>query len=77
MAKQGLEKRLDDLERLANVRKTDRLKAYFCDGSTEEMGVLSLLCKVARDQAHSVARYEVLGEVKSRKLLRIIDDLLQ
>lgn len=77
MAKLGLEKRLDDLERLANVRKTDRLKVHFCDGSVEEMGVLSLLCKVAWDQAHSVARYEVLGEVKSRKLLKIIDALLQ
>lgn len=77
MAKTGFEKRLDDLERLANVRKTDRLKVYFCDGTVEEMGVLSLLCKVAWDQAHSVAWYEVLGGVKSVKLLRIIDDLLQ
>lgn len=77
MAKLGLEKRLDDLERLANVRKTDRLKVYFCDGTVEEMGVLSLLCKAAWDQAHSVAWYEVLGGVKSRKLLKIIDALLQ
>lgn len=77
MAKMGFEKRLDSLERLANVRKTDRLQVYFCDGSAEEMGVLQLLCKVAFDSAHSVARYEVLGELRSAKLLRIIDDLLQ
>ena len=77
MAKMGFEKRLDNLERLANVRKTDRLQVYFCDGSTEEMGVLSLLCKVAWDPAHPVARYEVQGEVRSRKLLQIIDELLQ
>lgn len=77
MAKMGFEKRLDNLERLANVRKTDRLQVYFCDGSIEEMDVLSLLCKVAWDPVHPVARYEVLGEVKSRILLQVIDELLQ
>lgn len=77
MAKMGFEKRLDNLERLANMRKTDRLQVYFCDGSMEEMDVLSLLCKVAWDPANPVSRYEVQGEVKSRKLLQIIDELLQ
>lgn len=77
MAKMGFEKRLKNLERLANVRKTDRLQVYFCDGSIEEMDVLSLLCKVAWDPAHPVARYEVLGEVKSGMLLQVIDELLQ
>lgn len=77
MAKMGFEKRLEKLERLANVRKTDQLQVYFCDGSIEEMDVLSLLCKVAWDPAHPVARYEVLGEVRSGMLLRIIDELLQ
>lgn len=77
MAKMGFEKRLENLERLANVRKADRLQVYFCDGSMEEMDVLSLLCKVAWDPAHPVARYEVQGEVRSRKLLQIIDELLQ
>ena len=77
MAKMGFEKRLENLERLANVRKTDRLQVYFCDGSMEEMDALSLLRKVAWDSAHPVARYEVQGEVRSRKLLQIIDELLQ
>lgn len=77
MAKIGFEKRLKNLERLANIRKSDRLQVYFCDGSMEEMDVLSLLCKVAWDSAHPVARYEVLGEVKSRILLQVIDELLQ
>ena len=77
MAKMGFERRLENLERLANVRKTDRLQVYFCDGSMEEMDALSLLCKVAWDSAHPVARYEVQGEVRSRKLLQIIDELLQ
>lgn len=77
MAKMGFEKRLDNLERLANVRKADRLQVYFCDGSIEEMDVLSLLCKVAWDPANPVSRYEVLGEVKSRMLLQVIDELLQ
>lgn len=77
MAKIGFEKRLENLERLMNVHKTDRLMVYFCDGSTEEMGVLSLLCKVAWDSAHPVARYEVLGEVRSGMLLQVIDQLLQ
>ena len=77
MAKMGFEKRLENLERLANVRKADRLQVYFCDGSMEEMDALSLLCKVAWDSAHPVARYEVQGEVRSRKLLQIIDELLQ
>lgn len=77
MAKMGFEKRLENLERLANVRKADRLQVYFCDGSMEEMDVLSLLCKVAWDPAHPVARYKVQDEVRSRKLLRIIDELLQ
>lgn len=77
MAKMGFEKRLDNLERLANVRKTDRLQVYFCDGSMEEMDVLSLLCKVAWDPANPVSRYEVLGEVKSSMLLQVVDQLLQ
>jgi len=77
VAKMGFERRLENLERLANVRKTDRLQVYFCDGSMEEMDALSLLCKVAWDSAHPVARYEVQGEVRSRKLLQIIDELLQ
>lgn len=77
MAKMGFEKRLENLERLVNVRKTDRLQVYFCDGSTEEMDVLSLLCKVAWDPEHPVARYEVLGEVKSSMLLQVVDQLLE
>lgn len=77
MAKMGFEKRLENLERLTNVRKTDRLQVYFCDGSMEEMDVLSLLCKVAWDPAHPVARYEVLGEVKSSMLLQVVDQLLE
>lgn len=77
MAKIGFEKRLEKLERLANVRKADRLQVYFCDGSMEEMDVLSLLCKIAWDSAHPVARYEILGKVKSRMLLQVIDELLQ
>lgn len=77
MAKMGFEKRLGNLERLANIRKSGRLQVYFCDGSTEEMDALSLLCKVAWDPEHPVARYEVLGEVKSRMLLQVIDELLQ
>lgn len=77
MAKMGFEKRLENLERLANVRKADRLQVYFCDGSMEEMDVLSLLCKVAWDPAHPVDRYVVVGEVKSRMLLQVVDQLME
>lgn len=77
MAKMGFEKRLENLERLANVRKADRLQVYFCDGSMEEMDVLSLLCKVAWDSAHPVDRYVVVGEVKSRMLLQVVDQLME
>lgn len=77
MAKMGFEKRLKNLERLANVRKADQVQVYFCDGSMEEMDVLSLLCKVAWDPAHPVSRYEVLGEVKSSMLLQVVDQLME
>lgn len=77
MAKMGFEKRLENLERLANVRKADRLQVYFCDGSVEEMDVLSLLCKVAWDPAHPVDWYVVVGEVKSRMLLQVVDQLME
>lgn len=76
MAKMGFEKRLEKLEQLANVRKADRPQVYFCDGSIEEMDVLSLLYRVIVDPQRSVIRYDVQGNADNRKLLQIVDQFL-
>ena len=77
MAKTGLEKRLESLERRANVRNTDRVRVFFQDGSVEEMDVLRLLCKVAFEPKRPVSRYEVLGVIKAGKLLQLVDQILE
>lgn len=77
MAQSAIEKRLDRLERSVGHKKVNRVKAYYSDGSSREMDVLSLACEVLMRPESAPVRYEPLGEIQAGKLLQVINDLMR
>ena len=77
MAQQSaIEKRLERLERSVGRKRVNRVKAYYSDGSSREMDVLSLACAVLMRLESAPVRYELLGEIRAGKLLQIIDAVM-
>lgn len=77
MAQSAIEKRLERLERLTGLKKANRVRAYYSDGSSREMDVLSLACAVLMWPESAPMWYEPLGEIRAGKLLQVIDDALK
>ena len=76
MSQSAIEKRLERLERSAGLKKVNRVKVYYSDGSSQEMDVLSLACAVLMRSESAPVRYEPLGEIRAGKLLQVIDSVM-
>lgn len=76
MAQSAIEKRLERLERSTGLKKANRVKAYYSDGSSREMDVLSLACVVLMRPESAPVRYEPLGEIRAGKLLQVVDSVM-
>ena len=76
MAQSAIEKRLDRLEKSADRKKRNRVKAYYADGSVKEMDVTSLAVAVIMHPESAPVRYEPLGEIRAGELLKVVDDLM-
>lgn len=77
MAQSAIERRLERLERSAGLKKVNRVRAYYSDGSSREMDVLSLACAVLMRPDSAPVRYEPLGEIRAGKLLQVIDAVMR
>lgn len=77
MAQSAIAKRLERLEKSTGRKKQNRVRAYYADGSSREIDVLSLACAVLLRPESAPVRYETLGDVRAGKLLQVVDSLLK
>ena len=77
MTRPSVMKRLERLERQADLKAANQVKVFYADGSIGKMNVLSLACVVAMHPEAAPLRYEPVGEIRAGKLLQVIDDLME